>query len=706
MGVINITQRSERLGNLGGTSAAHGVTSTDIGTVHHTSARTFSPTYYSRNYQEGNRAIGRGLGAAGDTMLRLGLAIRQREEDRQVDEYTNAMMRTMEAESRDERDITDWNTPERQHLQGQKRGFYLRTGKGTMNVAKEWDDCFGERFKQIGVSIGANERVRERTMKNLASYRRGAISRLMDQQASEYRRMELGTAEGTLNTQINLFNDGHSEAIPDIFAQYDRVATLRRLTPEQAKAGKEELALKLAASVIGQQVTGCQTAEDFDRVEADIKSGMKGKLPDDIAANLPGGDRAVGGKMKDALLTDVRRARQSFEIQRDREEREALSELVAFSDNALARGGIEGLEAAQTDMAARAAKMPKGSRMETVALEQAKRLEAAADKEAQRLCFDSILEHADDKTPWEPPKGTRMEKFFGPLKKTFDEQLAAYRAGGLLEDHSALQSQRKQNETTIRAQMMTAASAQPGVFLAQLADSAVKGHITVDQYRKLTDEFNKVWQKEGMPKKAAQMMDVAKEYFGAYSMFPTPYIMQSVAKNGRFVQGGLFDIGLEYNARKVAVESSVGSGEYSSFVTDQQVKRDSDTLTAADQTRLINWALELAKLDGRTTTVDPLTHETLDKPKKIDAVEEFRRACVELRSVTRVRSAQDIVSQAVDALGDITTGVQYESNATVERAARTQAAESGMMDALRHAKRKPFQPKMPKSGTMHADEET
>ena len=49
MGVINITQRSERLGNLRGTSAAHGVTSTDIGTVHHTTARTFSPHYYSRN---------------------------------------------------------------------------------------------------------------------------------------------------------------------------------------------------------------------------------------------------------------------------------------------------------------------------------------------------------------------------------------------------------------------------------------------------------------------------------------------------------------------------------------------------------------------------------------------------------------------------------------------------------------------------------
>ena len=318
MGVISITQRSERLGNLGGTSAAHGVTSTDIGTVHHTTARTFSPHYYSRNAHAGDAALGRGLERVGDTMLNIALAVRQREEDRQVDEYTNAMMRTMETESRDDREITDWNTPQRQHLQGQKRGFYLRTGEGTMNVAQEWDDCFGERFKQIGTSIGANDRVRERTMKNLAGYRRGVISRLMDQQASEYRRMELGAAQGTLDTQVNLFNSGNDAAIPDIFKQYDRVSMLRRLTPEQAKAGKEELALKLAASVVGRQVTGCQTAEDFDHV----KAGMKDRLPDEIAANLPGGERTVGGKMKDALLEDVKRAKRTFIAERNAQERE------------------------------------------------------------------------------------------------------------------------------------------------------------------------------------------------------------------------------------------------------------------------------------------------------------------------------------------------------------------------------------------------
>ena len=323
MGVINITQRSERLGNIGGTSAAHGVTNTDIGTVRHTSARVFSPTYYSRNSHAGDAAITSGLGKIGDTLTRIGVAVMQREEDRKVDEYTNAMIRTMELESRDDREITDWNTPERQHLRGQKRGYYLRTGKGTMNVAQEWDDCFGERFNQIGTSIDANDRVRERTMKNLATYRRSTLSRLADQQASEYRRLELGNAEGTLTTQVNRFRNGDDSAIPEVFKQYDRVSQLKLLTPEQAQAGKEELALKLAATVIGRQVTGCQTPEDFDLVEADIKSGMKDRLPIEIADNLPGGERTIGGEYRKAILGEVKKAKRLFLAERDAEEREA-----------------------------------------------------------------------------------------------------------------------------------------------------------------------------------------------------------------------------------------------------------------------------------------------------------------------------------------------------------------------------------------------
>ena len=322
MGVISITQRSERLGNIGGTSAAHGVTSTDIGTVHHTTARVFTPHYYGRNAHAGDAAVAAGLGKIGDTMLNIASAVQQREEDRQVDEYTNAMMLSMEKQSRDDRDITDWNTPQRQHLKDQKRGFYLRTGEGTKTVVDEWETCFGQTFKDIGDSIGANERVRERTMKNLATYRRGVVGRLANNQASEYRRMELGEAQGTLDTQAALWKNGNTDVLPDIFKQQERVSALKLLTPEQARASREALAVRLAGDFVQNSLDGCQTPEDFDKVEEAVKDGLKDRLPDEIARNLPSSDGTVGGETKKALHDEVKRSKRIFLAQQEAQNRE------------------------------------------------------------------------------------------------------------------------------------------------------------------------------------------------------------------------------------------------------------------------------------------------------------------------------------------------------------------------------------------------
>ena len=322
MGVINITQRSERLGNLGGTSAAHGVTNTDIGQVRHTVARTFSPHYYNRNSHAGDGAIADGLGRIGDTLVRIGAAVVQREEDRKVDDYANAMLDNMEKMGRDDRDIDDWNTPDRKHLQGQKRGFYLRTGEGTKTVVDEWDRAFADTFRKIGDSIDANDRVRERTMEKLANYRRATVSRLADHQAAEYRRMELDSAKGNLTSQIALWKNGRTEVLPDIFAQQERVDSLSLATPEKRKANREALALKLTADFVGNSLDQCQTPEDFDKVEEAVRGGLKDTLPDMIADNLPGG-RTVDGETKKALLDEVKRSKRTFLAERDAQEREA-----------------------------------------------------------------------------------------------------------------------------------------------------------------------------------------------------------------------------------------------------------------------------------------------------------------------------------------------------------------------------------------------
>lgn len=322
MGVINITQRSERLGNLGGTSAAHGVTNTDIGQVRHTVARVFSPRYYGRNSHAGDAALASGIGKIGDTLVRIGAAVVQREEDRKVDDYANAMLDNMEKMGRDEREIDDWNTRERRHLQGQKRGFYLRTGEGTKTVVDEWDKAFADTFRKIGDSIDANDRVRERTLKKLATYRRATVSRLADHQAAEYRRMELDSARGSLASQIALWKNGRTEVLPDVFAQQERVDNLSLATPEKRKANRESLALKLASDFVGNSLDQCQSPEDFDKVEEAVKGGLKDTLPDMVADNLPGG-RTVDGENRKALLDEVKRSKRTFLAERDAREREA-----------------------------------------------------------------------------------------------------------------------------------------------------------------------------------------------------------------------------------------------------------------------------------------------------------------------------------------------------------------------------------------------
>ena len=704
MGVINITQRSERLGNLGGTSAAHGVTNTDIGQVRHTVARTFSPHYYNRNSHAGDGAIADGLGRIGDTLVRIGAAVVQREEDRKVDDYANAMLDSMEKMGRDDRDIDDWNTPDRKHLQGQKRGFYLRTGEGTKTVVDEWDRAFGDTFRKIGDSIDANDRVRERTMEKLANYRRATVSRLADHQAAEYRRMELDSAKGNLASQIALWKNGRTEVLPDIFSQQERVDSLSLATPEKRKANREALALKLTADFVGNSLDQCQTPEDFDKVEEAVRGGLKDTLPDMIADNLPGG-RTVDGENRKALLGEVKKARQSFAILRDREEREQVAELSLFSANAIAKGGIDGLEAACSEMSARAAKMPKGSRLETVALQEAKRLDKAADAEAKRLTWDGILDHVGDKEEWKPPKGSRMERHYKQLKKSFDRQAAAYAAEGMLAEASAVQEERKANYATLRAAMLDAAAVDPGGFSARLAEAAEKGHVTLDQYRKLRDEFRDVWTKEGMPQKGAALVQILKNEFYAGRDYDLNDRLSVNPKTGRFEYVKNPDTKKPFKGEDVEFEAQVlvpydpnswfGIKDFIGINRAPHYETKTRTITSDEQLLMLDWAMELAQHDGEWISTDPQTGAKLDKPRKLDAAAEFQDACSRLRTSKRAQSSQELVLERANAMLSLRAGFAQADDAVTGAAAKREAVELKTRETIKSAKRKPFAPKMP-----------
>ena len=704
MGVINITQRSERLGNIGGTSAAHGVTNTDIGQVRHTVAHTFSPHYYNRNSHAGDDAIARGLGTIGDAALRIGAAVVQREEDRKVDDYANAVLDNMERMSRDDREVDDFNAPDRKHLQGQKKGFYLRTGEGTKTVVDEWDKAFADTFRKIGTSIDANDRVRERTMDKLRNYRRATLSRLADHQAAEYRRMELDSAKGNLATQRMIWKNGRTEVLPDIFAQQERVDTLNLATPEARKANREALAVQLTGDFIDNSLQQCATPEDFDKVEEAVKGGLKDALPDLIADNLPGGSRTIDGEYRKALLGEVKKARQSFEILRDREERETIGEIANFSANALARGGLGDLEDALKTINARAAKMPKGSRLETVALREAKRLDAAADAEAKRLTWDAIIDHASDGSKWEPPKGSRMAKFHKALKESFDRQAAAYAAEGMLAEASAVQEERKANYASLRVAMLDAAAVDPGGFSARLAEAAEKGHVTLDQYRKLRDEFRDVWTREGMPQKGAALVQILKNEFYAGKDYDLNDRLAVNPKTGRFEYVKDPDTKKPFEGEDVEFKAQTlvpydphdwfGLKDFLGINRASHYETTTRTLTSDEQLKMLDWAMELAQHDGEWITTDPQTGAKLDKPRKLDAAAEFQDACSRLRTSKRAQESQDLVLERANAMLNLRAGFAQADDAVTGAASKREAMELKARETLKSAKRKPFAPKM------------
>ena len=369
---------------------------------------------------------------------------------------------------------------------------------------------------------------------------------------------------------------------------------------------------------------------------------------------------------------------------------------------------MDDLEAAHKDMSERAKKMPKGSRMETVALQQAKRLGDAADGEARRLTWDAILEHAGDKTPWTPPKDSRMAKFYKQMKESYDRQAQAYMADVVREEEAAILEERKANVAALRMSMMESASIDPGAFSARLADASQKGHITLDQYQKLREEFSNVWMKEGMPQKAAALVQVLKNEFYQDKDYDLQDRLSVDKKSGRFEY--FFDPetkkpipgeDLEWKIAETVKGRKAGrwewaltpeSAEY--FSKDRTVWREK-TFTSNEQLSLLNWALELAAHEGEWTSVDPQTGERLDKPRKINAVQEFGEACRRIRMMGETRTAQEFCLERAMAITKLGAGLMQLNDTEVEAGMKRDAAERMRKRELKKMKRKPFEPKMP-----------
>ena len=334
MGVISITQRSEKLGNIGATSMAHGVTNTDIGTVRHHVAHVYSPRYFAKNSHAGDAAIQRGLSAAADVFAKVAL----REDERQADQLVRQVMDNLDRMDRDDRPFTPeavGNNPDMKHVLGeqdadgnylnpQKRGIRLRTGEGTKTIVDETDQTYGEVFSGIADGMDASESVRRRAHERLAAYQRGRVDWALNHQASEYRRMELNGASEQLNSFIAAYKNGNSAVVGDIFEAREKLGILEGKTPEARKTDQQTLAVALAGDLILEQTKKCGSREDFDALIDTVKKLDKDSpaLPDAIRSRLP--DGKLGGKNEENVLEQVKREKDRFIV------REHQAETAAY----------------------------------------------------------------------------------------------------------------------------------------------------------------------------------------------------------------------------------------------------------------------------------------------------------------------------------------------------------------------------------------
>jgi len=315
MGVISITQRSESLGNIR-SSGTPKRAKTDIGTVQRARRPVYTPTFFAKHSHGGDAAIGDAIKQAAG----IALAIGQREDERQADKISQAVMSNLDRMDRDDRDIDDWNAPDRKHLEGQKRGLLLRTGEGCKNLPKEADDSYGDTFKKIADSIGATDKQREMASERLYGYRRARQNRMMDLQSSEYRRIELDGAAGQLEQFVASWKNGNTGVLEDIFTAQERLGILKGKTEDTRKAERGNLAVVLASDLVRNKLNGCASDEDFDTLEKAVRKGPEEFMPVEIASRLP--DGKLGGKAQDALVDEIRREKRVFRAERDTEERE------------------------------------------------------------------------------------------------------------------------------------------------------------------------------------------------------------------------------------------------------------------------------------------------------------------------------------------------------------------------------------------------
>lgn len=353
----------------------------------------------------------------------------------------------------------------------------------------------------------------------------------------------------------------------------------------------------------------------------------------------------------------------AYSLEREAERKE-LGEIELKSREAIASGDPGQIETALRDMQDRVEKLggdekTKGSRVHVAALEEAKRLDKAADSLAQYQLMDDLvngekLMREDGKTPTfegDP----RKERLFPKVYAAFQDQKRK-------EFNKAFRSAHDRELMNADAAMMKAvANNSPQGFYEYLTDAVVNRKITTGDFIRLRDKFNDGWMKgfKGAPGQQSKQSAMAQDMLAAIKdklgvdmsvAIKTDDSGDPAIRNGaidwddKALEKGdveLPDASVRRQFRKPARHGDM----FFSFGSDTGTRKE--IIEGQQLRKALNMALSLWSSDGMQIEIDPVTGERLKdgKTHTVNAVEDFRALLDRLADEKNVLSAAETLKQ-------------------------------------------------------------
>lgn len=347
----------------------------------------------------------------------------------------------------------------------------------------------------------------------------------------------------------------------------------------------------------------------------------------------------------------------AYSLEREAERKE-LGEIELKSREAIASGDPGQIETALRDMQDRVEKLggdekTKGSRVHVAALEEAKRLDKAADSLAQYQLMDDLvngekLMREDGKTPTfegDP----RKERLFPKVYAAFQDQKRK-------EFNKAFRSAHDRELMNADAAMMKAvANNSPQGFYDYLTEAVVNRKITTGDFTRLRDKFNDGWMNglKGAPGNTTNQSQMAKDMLDAIKtklgVDLSPAIKANdfgdpAVRNGALVWDEKAELPDAKVERQIADKSIVSVGL---FALPIYVPRRSEKIEGQQLRKALNEALKLWSANGMEIKMDPVTGDVLPEGKthRVDAVADFNALLDRLVDEKNIKSAADTLLQ-------------------------------------------------------------